>query len=187
MAKRVARDLDPDMELTFAAPLDSSLSGPSGRWLGGGGTGNAAGPGWADGTESGALRRHSLARDPQEVNSGWDCGFPGGGPEHDVVVRIRVHVSPEGKPTHVSILRAGPPVFNESARECAFRQRFRPALDMDGNPCEGDRDLGILFFYPGAASVPSPPPAAKPVPVAPPLEGPQPDLPVQLDEPATSR
>ncbi len=185
LPKAVARDIQPDMELTFAAPADEGLTRPSGRWFGGGGSADAQGPGWADGVQSGALRRHSLARDPQEVNTGWDCGFPHGGPKHDVVVRIRVHVSAAGKPTHVSILRPGPSSFNESAKECAFRQRFRPALDMDGNPCDGERELGILFFYPGETDVPPPPPP--PRPVAPPLEGPQPDLPVQLDEPSHPR
>ncbi len=181
LPKAVARDVQPDMELSFAAPADPASMGPPGRWLGGAGTGDAFGPGWSNGVEGGAIRRHSLARGPMEENSGWDCGFPGG-PTHDVVVQIRVHVTAAGKPTHVSILRPGPPLFNESARECALRQRFRPALDVDGNPCEGDRELGILFFYPGGPLEAAPAPVAPPPPVVPPLEGPQPDLPVQLDE-----
>ncbi len=186
LPKAVRREVEPDLELTFAASPEPQTPGATGKWVGGVGTGYALAPGWSNGVEGGAVRRHSLARGPQEEQSGWDCGFPVGGPAHNVVVRIRVNVSAEGKPTHVTILRPGPPVFNESARECALRQRFRPALDMEGNPTDGDRELGILFFYPGA-----PPDAVKeevpqpPAPVAPPLEGPQPDLPVQLDESAT--
>ena len=184
LPKAVARDVQPEMELSFAAPTDPATLAPTGRWLGGVGAGSAPGPGWANGVE-GATSRHSLARGPQEVNSGWDCGFPGG-PTHDVLVRIRVHVTVEGKPTHVTVLRPGPAAFNESARECALRQRFRPALDMEGNPCEGDRELGILFFYPGGdrqpvAAPPAPPPS---VPLSP--GGPQPDLPVQLDDDAST-
>ncbi|MGO9830224.1 MAG: hypothetical protein ACLPJH_08785 [Myxococcaceae bacterium] len=186
LPKAVARDVQPDTELSFAAPTDPASMGSTGRWLGGVGTGEAFGPGWSNGVEGGAIRRHSLARGPMEENSGWDCGFPAGGPTHNVVVQIRVHVSAAGKPTHVSILRPGPPVFNESARECALRQRFRPALDVDGNPCEGDRELGILFFYPGGPPEAPPAPVAPAPPVVPPLEGPQPDLPVQLDEGPTS-
>jgi hypothetical protein len=182
LPRAVARDVQPDMELTFAASPEPASMGATGRWVGGGGTGYALGPGWSDGVEGGAIRRHSLARPPQEEDSGWDCGFPAGGPPHNVVVRIRVHISSAGKPTAVSILRQGPTVFNESARECAFRQRFRPALDMDGNATEGDRELGILFFYPGGPADAVPEPVAPPAPVAPPLEGPQPDLPVQLDD-----
>jgi|GEM_PF-5348196 len=185
LPKAVARDAEPDMELTFAASPEPPAPGATGKWLGGVGTGYALGPGWSNGVEGGAIRRHSLARGPQEEDTGWDCGFPAGGPPHNVVVRIRVHVSAAGKPTHVTILRPGPPVFNDSARECALRQRFRAALDMEGNPTEGDRELGILFFYPGAPADAVKQEVTPPPPVAPPLEGPQPDLPVQLDESAT--
>ncbi len=177
LPKAVARDIQPEMELTFAAPTEEA-SGPTGRWVGGVGTGYAVGPGWSNGVEGGAIRRTSLAHGPQEVNTAWDCGFPPDGPPHNVVVRIRVHVSASGRPTHVSILQPGLPVFNESARECALRQPFRPAVDEVGNPCEGDREIGVFFFYPGGHDAAEAPRAPPPAPVAPPLEGPQPVVPV---------
>jgi hypothetical protein len=63
-----------------------------------------------------------------------------------------------------------------------MKERFHPALDINGNPCEGDREVGILFFRTGhrldEAAKPPPPPRPPP----PPMTGPQPDLPVQLDD-----
>ncbi len=182
LPKAVAQDIQPEEELSFAAESEPATSA-TGRWVGGVGAGNAQGPGWSDGVESGAVIRRSLARDPQELNTGWECGFPEGETDRRVVVGIRIHVSDTGRPTHVTVIRPGPPAFNASAIECALRERFHPARDMRGNPVEGDRELGILFIPQGghiiAKDVPSPATAPPPPP---PMAGPQPDLPVQLDE-----
>lgn len=182
LPKAVARDIQPEEELSFASEREPATS-PTGKWVGGVGTGNAQGPGWSDGIESGAIIRRSLARDPQELNTGWECDFPEGATEKRVVVGIRIHVSDTGRPMHVTVIRPGPAVFNASAIECAMRERFHPARDMTGNSVEGDRELGILFVPQGtkafAREVPLPPP--KP-PAPPPMGGPQPDLPVQLDD-----
>ncbi len=182
LPKAVSQDTQPEAELSFASQSEPA-TGETGRWVGGVGSGNAGGPGWSNGVESGAIIHRSLARDPQELNTGWECGFPEGQTDRKVVVGIRIHVSDTGRPLHVTIVRPGPPAFNASAIECALRERFHPALDMRGNPVEGDRQLGILFVPQGTHAfanevLPLPP---KPPP-PPPMAGPQPDLPVQLDE-----
>jgi hypothetical protein len=186
LPKAVAPEVQPDEELSFASTSDPA-AGPTGRWVGGVGTGVAQGPGWSNGVESGAVIRRSLARDPQELNTGWECGFPEGQTNKRVVVGIRIHVSETGRPLNVTVIRPGPPAFNASAIECALRERFHPALDMTGKPIEGDRELGILFVPQGthvfANEVRLPPP---PPPPPPPLVGPQPDLPVQLDDSPTT-
>jgi len=152
LAKAVPAPIEPEAELSFAPAV--GLSAPqrgAGLWFGGTGEGAGRGPGRADGSDESAVVRVSLARGPREELTGWDCGFPEDGPPHNVVVRIRISVSATGRPTQVQILVPGPPSFNASARECALRQRFHPAVDMRGKPCEGERELGILFLYPGEA------------------------------------
>jgi Gram-negative bacterial TonB protein C-terminal len=182
LPKAVAPEVQPMEELSFAAAVEPEAKGPTGRWVGGVGTGAATGPGWSDGVEGGVVIRRSRARDPQEENTGWPCDFPEQEKDNRLVVRIRVHVNDSGRPTHVTIIRPGPPAFNASAIECAMKERFHPALDTNGNPCEGDREVGILFFRTGhrldEAAKPPPPPRPPP----PPMTGPQPDLPVQLDD-----
>jgi hypothetical protein len=181
LPKAVAKDIQPEEELSFASQTEPANSGPTGRWVGGMGTGAAQGPGWADGVESGAVLRRSLSRDPQPIHTAWDCDFAGE-PEGRVVVGVRVHVSDSGRVTHVTVVRPGPSIFNSAAIECAMRERFRPALDMNGNPCERDGEVDILFFRTGHAFAKQPPPPVPVVVAPPPLVGPQPDLPVQLDE-----
>ena len=63
-----------------------------------------------------------------------------------------------------------------------MNERFHPALDINGNPCEGDREVGILFFRTGARALEEAPKPRPAPPPPPPLAGPQPDLPVQLDD-----
>jgi hypothetical protein len=177
LPRAVAPDIQPELELSFAANSDPDAVGPTGNWVGGSGSGTG-GPGLADGLESGTVIKRSLARDPQELNSAWECDFPEGVPEGKVTVRIKVHVSAAGVPTHVMIVRGGPPLFNRAASECAMRQGFRPALDYNGQPCEGDRQVGILFFRMGSgAAWEKGAPSGLTAPV-----GPLPDLPVKLDE-----
>jgi TonB family protein len=182
IAKAVAPEVQSEYELSFAASVEPESTGTTGRWVGGVGTGVATGPGSSDGVEGGAFIRRSRARDPQELNTGWPCNFPEQEADNRLVVRIRVHVNDSGRPTKVTIIRPGPRAFNESAIECAMNERFHPALDINGNPVEGDREVGILFFRTGAHPFPEiakPPPAPPPPP---PMAGPQPDLPVQLDD-----
>jgi hypothetical protein len=184
LPKAVARDIQPEFELSFAAPVTEETTGTTGKWVGGVGTGVATGPGWADGVEGGAVIRRSRAREPQPLNTGWPCSFPEEEADNRLVVRIRVHVTESGRPTQVTILRPGPRAFNLSAIECAMNERFHPALDLSGTPCEGDVEVGILFFRTGSRPADeSARPATAAVPRAPPpMGGPQPDLPVQLDD-----
>jgi hypothetical protein len=177
LPRAVGPDIQPELELSFASTADAEASGPTGLWVGGSGRGGS-GPGWGEGLESGTVIRRSLARDPQEVNSAWECDFPEGAAEGKVTVRIRVHVSASGAPTHVTIVRGGPLLFNAAALECAMRQAFRPALDVNGKPCEGERQVGILFFRMGSGAAMAP---NGPTGVTAPV-GPLPDLPVKLDE-----
>jgi hypothetical protein len=181
LPKAVAKDIQPEEELSFASQTEPATSGTTGRWVGGMGTGAAQGPGWADGVESGAVLRRSLSRDPQPIHTAWDCDFVGE-PVGRVVVGVRVHVSESGRVTRVTVIRPGPSVFNGAAVECALRERFRPALDVNGSPCERDGEVDILFFRTGQAFAKQQPPPVPVVAAPPPLVGPQPDLPVQLDD-----
>jgi hypothetical protein len=181
LPKAVAKDIQPEEELSFASQTEPATSGHTGRWVGGVGDAIAQGPGWADGVESGAVLRRSLSRDPQPIHTAWDCDFLGE-PEGKVIVGVRVHVSDSGRVMHVTVIRGGPAIFNAAAIECAMRERFRPALDVNGNPCERDGEVDILFFRTGHAFAKEPPPPKPAAPAPPPLVGPQPDLPVQLDE-----
>lgn len=182
LPKAVARDVQPEYELSFAASVEPETTGVTGKWMGGVGTGVATGPGWADGVEGGVVIRRSRARDPQEENTGWPCSFPEQEANNRLVVRIRVHVNDSGRPTKVTIVRPGPAAFNASAIECAMNERFHPALDINGNPCEGDREVGILFFRTGSRALEEAPKPRPAPPPPPPMAGPQPDLPVQLDD-----
>jgi hypothetical protein len=182
LPKAVAQDVQPEYELSFAASAEPESKGPTGKWLGGVGAGVASGPGWADGVEGGVVIRRSRARDPLEENTGWPCNFPEQEADNRLVVRIRVHVNDSGRPTHVTIIRPGPAAFNASAIECAMNERFHPALDINGNPVEGDREVGILFFRTGRHPLLEEAPRPRPAPPPPPMAGPQPDLPVQLDD-----
>jgi TonB family protein len=178
---RVAPEIQPDLEISFAGSPDPPDLAPAGAWLGGSGEGGRNG-GWADGLASGTVIKRSLARDPLEFDTAWDCDFPEGVTEGKVVVRIRIHVTATGTPTRVTVLHPGPPEFNRSAAECARRQGFRPALDVNGQPREGDREVSILFYRMGSGVRISP--AGNDVSTAP--IGPVPDLPVKLEEgPAT--
>jgi len=174
---RVAPDIQPDLEISFASSPDPQETGPTGAWLGGSGTGTPN-AGWADGLATGTVIKRSLARDPLEFDTAWDCDFPEGVTEGKVVVRIRIHVSATGAPTRVTVLRPGPPAFNASAVECARRQGFRPALDVNGQPREGDREVSILFYRMGSGVRIGP--GGSDATTAP--TGPAPDLPVKLEE-----
>jgi len=178
---RVAPEIQSDLEISFAGSPDPPDLAPVGAWLGGSGEGERN-AGWADGLASGTVIKRSLAKDPLEFDTAWDCDFPEGVTEGKVVVRIRIHVNASGNPTRVTVLRPGPPEFNKSAVECARRQGFRPALDVNGQPRDGDREVSILFYRMGSGVRISP--AGNDVSTAP--IGPLPDLPVKLEEgPAT--
>jgi hypothetical protein len=186
LPKAVHPEIQSEFEISLASNIDPSDTGPTGNWLGGSSRG-AGGAGWADGLESGTAIKHSLARDPLEMNSAWDCEFPEDVKEGRVVVRIRVHVSATGSPVRVNIVRSGPPSFNASAIECARRQLFHPALDVEGKPRAGDREVSILFYRMGSDEAYGVGAVASPAHAAPsertPLPGgPIPDLPVKLDD-----
>jgi hypothetical protein len=165
LPRAVSPEIQSDLELSLASTSDPNAEGPTGNWVGGSGP-VSVGQGWAAGLESGTVIKRSLARDPMEVNSAWECDFPESVSDGRVHVRIRVHVSATGVPLRVTVIRSGPPAFNESALECAMRQMFRPALDVSGKPREGDREVGILFYKMGSgetfgattpATTPAPP------------------------------
>jgi TonB family protein len=151
LPRAVSPDIQPELELSFASTREVEQAGPTGAWLGGSGVGGPGNAGWADGLASGTANQR-VGRDPQELNTAWECDFPEGVREGKVVVRIRVHVSASGVPTRVTVIRPGPAPFNASAVRCARRQRFRPALDVNGRPCEGDRELSILFYRMGSGA-----------------------------------
>jgi len=175
LPQRVHPEVQSDLEISFAAsPEPDAPDGPTGAWLGG--SGPPARDGWASGVDGTVLKR-SLARDPQEVNSAWECDFPEGVAEGKVVVRIRIHVSAAGNPTRVTVVRPGPAPFNASAIECAKRQGFRPALDASGHPREGDRELSILFYRMGSGESVAPRGSGSLAP-----GGAPPDLPVRPAE-----
>ena len=82
----------------------------------------------------------SHARAAGLTSRDWRCPFP---PEADTaqvdeaVVSIEVAVKADGTPASVRILSDPGNGFGRMAYQCAMRQRFTPALDLDGNPVPG--------------------------------------------------
>jgi protein TonB len=79
-----------------------------------------------------------LSRPAAPLGGSWnDCEFPA---EADVegidsaVVQLTVTVGPNGRAKSVTVLRDPGNGFGRSARSCAFRKQFNPALDRSGAP-----------------------------------------------------
>jgi hypothetical protein len=62
------------------------------------------------------------------------------------VVRLRVHVQPDGKPGQVSVTITGPPDFNRRAVDCARDETYLPALDPEGRAIPGECEFSIEFL-----------------------------------------
>ena len=110
----------------------------SGSGGGGSGTGRGHGTGPGDDTVS-------KARMAWLTHTDWRCRRPGHEDLGRVIVRIRVHVEPDGKPRQVTVVRPGPEDFNRRAIDCALDESYFPALDRDGHPIPGDCEFGIEF------------------------------------------
>ena len=87
----------------------------------------------------------SKARMAWLTHTDWRCRRPGHEDLGRVIVRIRVHVEPDGKPRQVTVVRPGPEDFNRRAIDCALDESYLPALDRDGHPIPGDCEFGIEF------------------------------------------
>jgi periplasmic protein TonB len=82
------------------------------------------------------------------VNQDWHCPFP---PEADTDqidearVELEITVSAEGAPVKVRVLSDPGHGFGREASRFAMRERFKPALDHDGNPIPGTKRVSVHF------------------------------------------
>jgi len=121
---------------------DDGDEGEPGAGAGSGGSGTGGGTGTGPGQGSIV----SKARMAWLTHTDWRCTRPGHDDLGRVVVRLRVHVEPDGKPRQVTVLRPGPEDFNRRAIDCAMDERYVPALDPEGHPIPGDCEFGIEFL-----------------------------------------
>jgi hypothetical protein len=158
------RSVDPVPEWLRAA-LGSPSPGAVGAGEGGSSArvaGDGASGAAADGAESSARARDDggqtgRSRERQPLLRGrarpatllpnWDCEYPGP-PTHDVTVRLVATVRPDGTTESVDILNDPGEGFAETARECAMRQPFSPALDKRGQRIRGKTRPFLVRFIP---------------------------------------
>lgn len=82
------------------------------------------------------------------VNQDWHCPFP---PEADTDqidearVELEISVSAEGAPVKVRVLSDPGHGFGREASRFAMRERFKPALDHEGNPIPGTKRVSVHF------------------------------------------
>jgi periplasmic protein TonB len=77
------------------------------------------------------------SRNAAPAATDWNCSrlFPNDQDAGDqATVLISVTVLPNGAPRSVAVLRDPGHGFGAAARSCALGERYRPALDRDGNP-----------------------------------------------------
>jgi TonB family protein len=87
---------------------------------------------------------------PRVVSSDWECRWPDAVPAriHGAFVVLELDVSAAGIPTSIEILRDPGYGFGASARSCAGRMRYRPAVGPDGVARSGRFKLRIHFDEP---------------------------------------
>ena len=90
----------------------------------------------------------SHARTAGLTSRDWHCPFP---PEADTaqideaVVSIEVSVKADGSPGVVRVMSDPGNGFGRMAYQCALRQHFAPALDVEGNPVPGVIRVPVRF------------------------------------------
>ena len=113
---------------------------PGGSGAGGSGTGSGTGTGPGHGSIV------SKARMAWLTHTDWRCTRPGHDDLGRIVVRIRVHVDPAGKPGQVTVVRPGPDPVKRRAVDCALDESYVPALNPEGHPIPGDCEFSIEFL-----------------------------------------
>jgi protein TonB len=106
-----------------------------------GGTGKAPAPPSTKVDRSRSARINSLANLER-------CPFPAEADAEQVdeaVVGIEVKVSVDGRAEMVAITRDPGHGFGREARKCALREKYTPALDVDGNPIAGAYKVNFRF------------------------------------------
>jgi TonB family protein len=76
------------------------------------------------------------------------CAFPSASDKakiDEAIVILRVHVSAQGKVTHVEILKDPGHDFGATAQACAAKGQFTPAQDAQGQPVAGNAIMRIHF------------------------------------------
>jgi len=127
-------------EAEEAGDDDGDEGDPGGSGEGGSGTGSGPGTGPGNGSIV------SKARTAWLTHTDWRCTRPGHDDLGRIVVRIRVHVEPDGKPGQVTVVKPGPEAFNRRAVDCAKDESYVPALNPEGDPIPGDCEFGIEFL-----------------------------------------
>jgi outer membrane biosynthesis protein TonB len=108
---------------------------------------NARALGVEGGTGSAAVDR---TRPPQLASgASWDdCTPPGEAAEEGIeqaTVALLVDVGPDGKVLGVEIKQDPGYGFGREARACAFRKRWLPGLDRNGQPARGKLPVNVRF------------------------------------------
>ena len=63
-----------------------------------------------------------------------------------MVVRLRVTIEADGRPSEVKVLTPGPEVFTQRATRCASEESYLAALDDEGTPFVSAAEFGIEFL-----------------------------------------
>ncbi len=85
-------------------------------------------------------RPSGKARPASPARKDWSCAWPEeeqSSDLHDALVRIRIHVSEDGRAKAVDVLASPKDSFAAAARGCALSEPFRPELDDAGHPLAG--------------------------------------------------
>jgi hypothetical protein len=62
-----------------------------------------------------------------------------------ITVFLAIHVGPDGAPQTVEVLDDPGHGLGELAKSCAYQQKFRPAVDANGNPAPGTFKIHVGF------------------------------------------
>ncbi len=143
----------------FATPVDVPDSDSEdsdgvedqGPALGSGGDGHGSGFGSGSASGSGfgrgAMSPRSKARRAWFTTNQWKCERPDRQEKAGrVMVRVRVTVQPDGRPSRVVIVQPGAEIFDLRAMQCATAEDYVSALDEDGTPMVGVAEFAIQFL-----------------------------------------
>ncbi len=145
--KRVSRSEAPLLEpMVPRARPAFMLFANAAYGVGVGASGNGFGAG--EGSGSGRIDAGvSKARRAWFATNSWQCDRPENEDEAGrVVVKIRVTVEADGRPSAVFVTSPGPEVFNVRAVMCASVEEYVPALDDAGEAFRSDAEFGIEFL-----------------------------------------
>jgi protein TonB len=78
----------------------------------------------------------------------WKCPWPAEAETEQIdeaKVRVRISVGADGKASRVEVLSDPGHGFGREARQCAMRETYNPALDVNGTPIPGTKEINVTF------------------------------------------